>query len=148
MFLPRLPVRLGVIGFYIVALDFLDDFVSRIDLLIFNVENRIDEVFELQQTKPVLPTEAGEQRAVARSALALEIKLGGPPGLCAVLEFEPIGIEVSCIALCSERGEIFDLKISWLFQIVIVGHDIRSFLRRREERRDDEHRSEDRASPN
>ena len=69
--------------------DFLQYLVSSVQALIFDVNHRVDPVLARQRSESVLPTEAGEDRAVAPGALAVEIKLGGPPPFGSIFKFDP-----------------------------------------------------------
>jgi hypothetical protein len=60
--------------------------------------------------------------------LALKIELGSPPGRGAVFELRPEGMEVVAGALGAECGEILDLEIARLFEVVIISNDVRTLL--------------------
>ena len=121
----------GIVGFDIVTLDFFQDLVGAAGLLVFDVENGIDEVLALEKAEAVLPAEAGEDGAVAESGLAVEVELGGPPGGRAVFELGPEGVKVVAAALGAEGGEVLDFEAARLLEIVVVGDDVRTLLRRR-----------------
>jgi len=129
VFLTQYTVGLGEIGFDVVAFDFLQDFVGAAGLLVFNIEHRIDEMFTVEQAKAILHAKAGEDRAIGKCGLAVEVKLGGPPGGRPIFEFEPEGMKIIAAALGAESGEIFDLEIARLLEIVIISDDVRALLR-------------------
>src|SRR5580765_1997688 len=83
----------------------------------------------LQRPEAVLPLEPRIDRAVVKGGLRIQIKLRGPPGRRAVLEFHPVGVEVVSRALGSKRREIFDLKVSRFLEVVVISHKIGIFLR-------------------
>src|SRR5712671_141384 len=116
-------IRCDVVTFY-----FPEDFVGTVLVYVLNVKDWIDDVFVLKRTKTVLPAYAGEECAVAKSSLAIQIKLGGPPSCSSVLKFSPEGMEIITAMLGPESRKVFDLKIAGLFQIVIVGNKIGAFL--------------------
>jgi hypothetical protein len=60
--------------------------------------------------------------------LAVQIKLRRPPRRGAILEFDPIGMKIIAGVLRPEGRKVFDLKVSGLFEVVIVRHDIRALL--------------------
>src|SRR5712671_1394041 len=116
-------IRRNVVTFY-----FPEDFVGAILVYVLNIKDWIDEVFVLKRTKTVFPAYAGEKCAVAKSGLAIQIKLGGPPGRGAVFQLGPEGMKVIAAMLGPESRKVFDLKVAGLFQIVIVGNKIGAFL--------------------
>ena len=124
-------VGIGVVGFDIVAFHLFQDFVGAAGLLIFDIEHRIDEMLTLEEAETVLPAEAGEDGAVVEGGLAVEIKFGGPPGSGAVFELSPKGMKVVAGALGAESGEVFDFEAARLFEIVVIGDDVGTFLRAR-----------------
>jgi hypothetical protein len=111
-----------------VAFHFLQDFVRAALVLVLEVENGIDEVLALQGANAILPAEAGEESAVVKGGLGVEINLGCPPGRGAIFEFGPEGVEVVAGALRAEGGEILDLEITGLFEVMIVGDDLGALL--------------------
>ena len=97
-------------------------------------------MFDLEGAETVFPTIAGEERAVVERGLSVQIELGGPPCRGAVLELDPVGMEIIAPALRPEGREIFYLKVSGLFEMVIVRDDIRTLLGESpEDRRENEH---------
>src|SRR5256886_17224472 len=110
------------------AFAFLEDLVSAVFVFILNIENGIDEVLALQRPEAILPAETGEHRAVVKGGLTVQVKLCGPPGGRPVFKLGPVGVEAVTAPLGANSGEILDLKVAGLFQIVIVGHKIRAFL--------------------
>src|SRR5260370_5738543 len=112
----------------IVTFHFPEDFVGAILVYVLNVKDWIDDVLVLKRPKTVFPAYAREKRAVAKSGLAIQIKLGGPPSRSAVLQFSPESMKVIAAMLVPESRKVFDLKVAGLFQIVIVGNKIGAFL--------------------
>src|SRR5882757_3589643 len=113
---------------HIVTFHFPEDFVGAVFAYVLNVEDWIDDVFVLKRTKTVFPAYAGEECAVAKSGLAIQVKFGGPPSRGAVLQFSPEGMEIITAMLGPESRKVFDLQIAGLFQIVVVGNKIGAFL--------------------
>src|SRR5579872_5337378 len=91
-------VGVGVVGFYVMALNLFEDLVRLADLFIFEIEYGINEMFAFQGTEAVLPTKAGEYRAVVERRLAIKVELGGPPRLRAVFELDPESVSGVAIA--------------------------------------------------
>src|SRR5437016_2406435 len=110
------------------AFAFLEDLVSAVFVFILHIENGIDEVFALQRPEAILPAETGEHRAVVEGGLAIQVELCGPPGGRPVLKLGPVGMEVVAGPLGANSGEILDLKVARLLQIVIIDNKIRVFL--------------------
>src|SRR5271157_1591916 len=121
-------VGIGVVGFDVVAFNFLDDLVRLADLLVLDIDHGIDEMLALERTEAVFPAKTGEKGAVVKGCLPVKIKLGRPPGGGAVLEFNPEGMEAIARALRTSRGEILHLEVSGLLEVMIVSHDVRTFL--------------------
>ena len=88
-------IRCDVVTFY-----FPEDFVGAILVYVLNIKDWIDEVLVLKRPKTVFPAYAREKRAVAKSGLAIQIKLGGPPSCSAVFQLGPEGMEVIAAMLC------------------------------------------------
>jgi hypothetical protein len=63
-----------------------------------------------------------------KRSLRVEVKLGGPPGLDAILKLGPVGMEIVSGALRAERGELFNLKVSGLLEIMVVSDKVWIFL--------------------
>src|SRR5260370_17199369 len=82
-----------------------------------------------ERTEPVLPTKAREERAVGEGGLPVQIELRGPPARGAVVELRPESVEGMARALRAKRGDVFDLQVSLLLKIVIVGEDVGTPLR-------------------
>src|SRR6267378_3591715 len=102
-------VRNKEIRFHVVAFDLFQDLVGSVLIFILEVENRIDEVFALQQPETILPSETCKYRAVVKRGLAVQVELRGPPGCCAVFELAPESVEVIPASLRPKCGEILDL---------------------------------------
>ena len=126
--LPQNRVGRRVIGFDVVAFYLLHDLVGFADLLVFDVEHGINNMFALEQSKAIFQSEPGENSAVAECTLRVEVEFGGPPGRRAIFELDPIGVEVSTSALCSQIGEVLDLEAARFLEIVIVGDEVRALL--------------------
>src|ERR1700739_3155733 len=126
--LPQDRVGRRMIGFDVVAFHFLHDLVGFADLLVFDVEYRVDGMLALEQTKAIFQTEPGENSAVAECALTIEVEFGGPPGGCAIFKLDPIGVEVSASALSGEIGEVLDLQAARFLEIVIVRDEVGTLL--------------------
>src|ERR1700751_1767215 len=75
---------------------------------------------------------------MAEGHLSIKIKLGGPPGGDAVLQFAPEGVKVGAAALRAVSRKIFNLEAARLFQVMVVSHNVRAFLGRRRSNRQDE----------
>jgi hypothetical protein len=74
-----------------------------------------------------------------KSGLAVQVELRGPPGGRAVFKLGPEGVEVVAASLGAKCGEILDLEVARLFEIVIIGNKVRVLLgkgRRRKENRE------------
>jgi len=121
-------IRVKVVGFDVVTFDLFEDLVSSAGVLVFDVENGVDKMLLPQEAEAVLPTETGEDSAVVEGGLSVEIDLGRPPCGGPVLELGPEGVEVVAPALGAKGGEVFDFETSRLLQIVVVGHDVGTFL--------------------
>src|SRR5882762_6079171 len=128
MLLASYRFRRKKIRCHIVTFHFPKDFVGAVLVYVLNIKDWIDDVFVLKRTKTVFPAYAGEKCAVAKSGLAIQIKLGCPPSRSAVLQFSPESMKVIAAMLGPESRKVFDLKIAGLFQIVIVGNKIGAFL--------------------
>ncbi len=102
VFLARFGVGVAVVCFDVVAFDLFQDLVGAAGVFVLDVEDGVDEMLVLEQAEAVLPAKASKDRAVVESGLAIEIKLGGPPGGGAVFEFRPEGVEVIASALRAE----------------------------------------------
>src|SRR5258705_4582999 len=116
-------IRCHIVTFY-----FPEDFVGAVFAYVLNVKDWIDDVFVLKRPKAIFPAYASEKCAVAKSGLAIQIKLGGPPGRSAVCQLGPEGMEIITAMLGPERRKVFDLKIAGFFKIVVVGNKIGAFL--------------------
>src|SRR5581483_4068812 len=89
----------SMVGLDVVTLDFFNDLVGFVDLLVFDIEHRIHRVLALEQAKAVFQAESSKERAVVEGGMGVDIEFGGPPGGCAIFEFHPIGDEVTGAAL-------------------------------------------------
>src|SRR5208337_2910238 len=107
----------------------LQDLVGPVRVLEFQIQDGVDQVFVLQRAKAVLPAIPGEDGTVAKGRLAIEVKLCGPPGGCAILKFCPVGMKTRSATLRSKSGEVLDLQAPWFLQIVVISHDVRVLLR-------------------
>src|SRR5260370_26008464 len=121
-------IRRQEVGFHVMAFHLLEDFVRAALVFVLEVESGVDKVFALQRADAVLPAESGEDGAVVKGGLAIEIELGGPPGGGAVFELGPEGVGGVSGALGAERGEVFDLKIARLLEVMVVSNDVGTFL--------------------
>ena len=63
----------AMIGFDIVAFNFLDDLVGIIYLFVFDVEHGIDEVLARERSNAILPAKASEDCTVSKRALPIEV---------------------------------------------------------------------------
>src|SRR4029077_683770 len=117
-----------MIGFHAVAFYLLHDLVGFAGLLEFDVEHGINNMFALEQPKAIFQSEPGENSAVAECALGVEVEFGGPPGCCAIFKLDPIGVEASASALCSQIREVLDLEAAWFLEIVIVRNEVGALL--------------------
>ena len=82
---------------------FFQDFVGPAFVFVFDVQDGINDVFPLERPEAILPADAGEDGAVAKGNLAIEIQFGGPPSRDAVFKLRPKGVEVVAATLCAER---------------------------------------------
>src|SRR5712691_2722812 len=110
------------------AFHLLQNLVRAALVLVFEIENRVDEVFALQRPQAVLPAKAREDRAVVECGLSIEVQLGSPPGGGTVFKLGPEGVEVVARALGAERREVLYFKAAGFFEIVIIGNEIGPFL--------------------
>src|SRR6266699_7241092 len=128
---------------------FFEDLVRTVLVLILHVEHRIDEVFALQGTEAILPAETREYRAVVEGGLPVQVELRRPPGGRSVLKLGPVGMEVVAASLGTQSGEILDLEVAGLFEIVIISDEIRVLLREDRRRRENqEYGKEEKAKQN
>src|SRR5260370_35272080 len=112
------------IRFHVVPFAFLENLVRPILVLILDIQDGIDEVFALQNSEAILPSETCEYRAVVERGLAVQVELRGPPGCRAVFEFAPEGMEVIPASLRRKCGEILDLRVAVLFEIVVISDKV------------------------
>src|SRR5712671_1952022 len=82
-------IRCDVVTFY-----FPEDFVGAVFVYVLNIKDWIDDVFVLKRAKTILPAYAGEECAVAKSGLAIQVKFGGPPSRSAVFQLGPESMEI------------------------------------------------------
>src|SRR5260370_5658662 len=108
------------IGLLVVPFAFLENLVRPILVLILDIQDGIDEVFALQNSEAVLPSETCEYRAVVKRGLAIQIELRRPPSCCAVFELAPESVEVIRASLRPKCGEILDLQVAGLFDIMVI----------------------------
>src|SRR5215472_10933258 len=101
--LTRDSIRHGKVRFNIVTFYFFQDLVRFADLLVFDVQHGVDEMFALQQPKAVFNSKSGKDGALTEGALAIEIELRGPPRSRAIFKFHPEGVEVISPALRPKR---------------------------------------------
>src|SRR5580700_4357999 len=116
MFFPRECVGVRIVGLAVMTFDFLQNLVRTADVFVLDIQDRIDEVLVPQRADAVLPAEPGEEGAVVKSGLGIEVELRGPPGRGAVLELHPKSVEVIATALGTEGRKIFDLEVAGLFR--------------------------------
>src|SRR5690242_18726755 len=130
-FLPGYGIRREKIRLHIMPFAFLQKLVRTALVFVFHVQDRVNKVFSFERSEAVLPANPRENSAVPQGRLAVEIKLGGPPGRGAVFEFHPIRMKVVAAALRAEGREIFDLEVPRFFKVVVVSYKVRIFLRTR-----------------
>src|SRR5579859_3777185 len=94
--------------------NFLNDLVRLANLLVLDVDHRIDEMLPLEWAETILPAKAGEDRAVVKSSLSIEIEFRGPPRFGPVLELSPEGMKIVAAALRPNRGKVLHLQAPWL----------------------------------
>src|SRR5450432_388580 len=128
MLLPGDGVGIEPVFLDIVAFHFFQNFVGAAGVFVFDIDDRIDEVFVLERTKAILPAKSGEKSAVVKGGLAVQVELRGPPGGGAIFELHPESMEVVATALGAEGGEVFNLEVAGFFEVVIVGDDVGIFL--------------------
>jgi hypothetical protein len=61
--------RLRMVGFDVVADDFLEHFVGTVDVFVFDVQDRVDRVLVPERAEAVLPAKPGEQRPLIERVL-------------------------------------------------------------------------------
>src|SRR5579859_7089194 len=118
------------------SFDFFQDLVSTAFVFVLHVQDRVDEMLAPKRPEPVLPANPGENRAVSKGRLAIEVKLGGPPCGRPVFELHPIGMKVVAAALRAEGREILNLQVPRFLKVVIVGHKVGILLSRSEKRKE------------
>src|SRR5229473_11063 len=104
--------------------DLFEKLVRAVDMFIFDVENRIDEMFPAERPKAIFPSDASSDRALIEGGLGIEIKFRRPPCGRTVLEFHPIGMVLIAGPLGAEGGEILDFKAAGFLQELIIGDDV------------------------
>ncbi len=127
-FLAQSCIGYGIVGLHVMALDLLEDFVSAAYVFVLDVNYWIDEMLVFQGTETVLPAEPGKDCGIVEGSLAVQIEFCSPPRCGTVFKLHPEGMKVVATVLSAEGGIVFDLKISWFFQIVVVGHYVRILL--------------------
>src|SRR5262249_39821826 len=104
--------------------DFLNDLVGRVEVFVFDVEDRIDKMVAHEWADSILPAPAGKERALAGGGLPIEIKFGGPPCLSSVHKFSPGAQEVAAAFWRAGRRFKGDLKLARLFEVVIIYDEV------------------------
>ncbi len=110
------------------ALHFFHYFIGAVELRVFDINHRIDEMLMFERTKPIFPAEPGKKRAVVKGGLAIEIKLRCPPRSSAVLQLNPRSVKVIPAMLGAESRKVFDLQIARFFEVMVVGDKVGAFL--------------------
>src|SRR5262249_40521052 len=106
-------IRLQEVFLAVMADDLAQGFVCR-GVLELGVEDGVDPVLAHQGTQAILPAEAGEDSALLRGRLTIEVKLGGSPGLQAVFELK-VGADEGIAAVGIADGvEHLNLEIARL----------------------------------
>ncbi len=123
-----LPVGRRMVGFAVVPDHLEHRLVGAVDVLEFDVEHRVDPVLAQQRPPAVLPAPAGERRAVAMGRLAVEVELGRPPTLDAVLQLRRRRDESARAPLAGDDRIDGDLQVAELLQLVVVGDEERALL--------------------
>src|SRR5262245_61063636 len=67
--------------------NFLERFIGTIDVLIFDVQDRIDSVRLQERPKPILKSKAGKHTALMLRMLPIEVEFCRPPSPHSVFEF-------------------------------------------------------------
>ena len=88
------------------SFDLFEKLVRAVHVLIFDVENRIDEMLPAERPEAVFPPHAGCNRAVVERGLGVEIKLRRPPCGRTVFEFHPIGMVLIAGPLGAGAGAV------------------------------------------
>ena len=127
----RFGVRLGSVELGVEAHDFLERLVRVRGVFELHVEDRVDPVLAHQRPEAVLPARAGEDRAVAKRVLRVDVELGGPPRGHSVLELHPGRDEIAAALLRSVDRVGLNLQVARLLQVVRVRDEVGSFLRGR-----------------
>ncbi len=119
----RSDVRSSADNFFLNAARFADP-------LIFHIEDGIEKVLALQGTEAVLEAPACEDGSIARCPLAFQIKFRRPTPSNSVFQFHVrCSVEVLAGPRNPHGAESFDLEVPRLFHVMIVGHEVRTFLR-------------------
>src|SRR5713101_4072948 len=63
-----------------------------------------------------------------KRGLAIKVQLRSPPGGSPVFKLGPVSVEVISISLRSKCGEVLDLEVARLFEIVVIGDKVRVLL--------------------
>src|ERR1700712_3435159 len=80
-------VAVEQVCFAVMAHDFQQGLVGAVDVLEFQVQDRVDPVLPPCEPKAILPTKPREQRAVFCGCLAVKVDLCRPPSQYSILEF-------------------------------------------------------------
>src|SRR5581483_6350799 len=119
--------------------DLFLDAAGLVNIFVLEIQNGIDAVLASQRTEAVLESPAGKNGAVTGTRLPLQIEFAGPAGIDAILKFY-IRSKIRRLAVTRNPGIGlgFNFKVSWFFQMVIVGNKIRALLRPGRQRRQHE----------
>ena len=110
--------------------DFLLNPASLIHAFIFEIEHGIDPVLAFEGTETVFQPPAGEDGAVARSALTFEVEFGRPAAGHTIFDFRVGGKEQPLAGTGNpECAAGLDLEIARFFEMMIVSHEIWGLLR-------------------
>ena len=131
VFLAGLVVGVGQISLSVVPDDLEQILVGAGDALVFDVKDRVDDVFAHQRAKAVLQPVAGEEGRLVGRGLPIEVKLRRPPGANAVFKFKGHGPETVASLRVGQGALGLDFEISGLLQVLGVGHEVGFLLRPR-----------------
>src|SRR5215469_3978037 len=102
--------------------------IGFVEILVFQVEQRIDPVFVHERTNAAFPTKTREDCAVSEGRLSINVELRCPPCFHAVLELGYSGEKIVAVALSGEDRIEFDFKISRLLKMVRIRDEVRWLL--------------------
>src|SRR5712692_1192671 len=113
-----------------VAHNFFLDAACLVDAFVLEVEDRIDPVLALQRPEAVFKSPAGEDCAVSCGRLSLQIKFRSPSSRHSVFELD-VGSEIEPLSRAwnAHRARGFDLQVSRVLEMMIIGDEIRALLR-------------------